>query len=170
VLLTRLSCVAVVEHATLRVHILGVTAHPTAGWVAQHGRTLLLDLDGRVAQFTFLIHDRDTKFTSMVDAVFTSEDRQIIKTPNRAPRANAIMQRWISSLRQELLDRTLVPNARHLRRVLTKYEHHFTTHQPHRSLHQATPLRALPQPDTTEIKIIRRDRLGGTIHEYTQAS
>jgi putative transposase len=169
-LLTRLYCFAVVEHANRRVHILGVTAHPTAGWVAQQARNLLMDLDGRVAQFKFLIRDRDTKFTSMFDAVFASEDIQIIKAPIRAPRANAIMERWIGSLRRELLDRMLILNARHLRRVLTEYENHFNTHRPHRALAQAAPLRALPPPDITETKIIRRGRLGGVIHEYTQVA
>jgi hypothetical protein len=170
VLLTRLYCFAVVEHATRRVHILGVTAHPTADWVAQQARNLVMDLDDLVAQFKFLIRDRDSKFTSMFDAVFASEGVQIIKTPIRAPRANAIMERWIGSLRRELLDRMLILNARHLRQVLAEYENHFNTHRPHRSLGQAAPLRALPPPDTTDISVIRRDRLGGAIHEYTQVA
>jgi putative transposase len=151
VLLTRLSCVAVVEHATRRRHILGVTAHPTADWVAQQARTLLKDLGDHVAQSTFLIRDRDSKFTCMFDAVFASEGIQIIKTPIWAPRANAIMERWIGSLRREILDRMLILNARQLRRVLAEYEHHFTTHRPHRSLAQASPLRAhspSPTPPT----------------------
>jgi putative transposase len=170
VLLTRLYCFAVVEHATRRVHILGVTAHPTADWVAQQARNLLMDLGDLVAQFKFLIRDRDSKFTSTFDAVFASEGVQIIKTPIRAPRANAIMERWIGSLRRELLDRMVILNARHLRQVLAEYENHFNTHRPHRSLGQAAPLRALPPPDTTDISVIRRDRLGGAIHEYTQVA
>jgi hypothetical protein len=170
VLLTRLYCFAVVEHANRRIHILGVTTHPTADWVAQQARNLLMDLDNHTSQFKFLIRDRDSKFTSMFDAVFASEGIQIIKTPTRAPRANAIMERCIGSLRREILDRTLVLNARHLRRVLAEYENHFNTHRPHRSLAQAAPPRTLPQPDTTEIKIIRRDRLSGAIHEYMQVA
>jgi hypothetical protein len=105
-----------------------------------------MDLGDHVAQFKFLVRDRDSKFTSMFDAVFVSEGTQIIKTPIRAPRANAIMERWIGSLRRELLDRMLILNARHLRRVLAEYEHHFNTHRPHRSLGQASPLRAPPSP------------------------
>jgi transposase InsO family protein len=129
-----------------------------------------MDLGDHAAQFTFLIRDRDSKYTSMFDTIFASEGIQIIKTPIRAPRANAIMERWIGSLRRELLDRMLILNARHLRRVLAEYEHHFNTHRPHRSLGHAAPLRALPQPDTTDTKIIRRDRLGGAIHEYMQVA
>jgi putative transposase len=128
VLLTRLSCFTVVEHATRRVHILGVTAHPTADWITQQAHTLLMDLDDLVTQFTFLIRDRDSKFTSMFDTVFTSEGIQIIKTPTRSPRTNAIMERWIGSLRRELLDRILILNTRHLHHVLAEYEHHFNTH------------------------------------------
>jgi putative transposase len=129
-----------------------------------------MDLGDRVAQFQFLIRDRDSKFTNMFDTVFTSEGIQIIKTPIQARRANAIMERWVGSLRREILDRMLIVNVRHLSRVLAEYETHFNTHRPHRALGHAAPLRTLPQPDTTDIKITRRDRLGGIIHEYTKVA
>jgi putative transposase len=170
VLLTRLYCFAVVEHATRRVHVLGVTAHPTADWVAQQARNLVMDLGDRVSQFKFLIRDRDSKFTAMFDAVFLSEGIKIIKSPVRAPRANAIMERWVGSCRREILDRILIVNARHLRQVLAEYETHFNTHRPHRSLAHAAPLRPLPAPAAADIKVIRRDRLGGAIHEYRQVA
>ena len=168
VLLTRLYCFAVVEHATRRVHILGVTAHPTADWVAQQARNLVMDLGDRAAQFRFLIRDRDAKFTNLFDAVFASEGIQVIKTPIQAPRANAIMERWVGSLRRELLDRVLILNARHLRHVRTAYETHFNTHRPHRTLAHAAPLRPLDKPGVGDIKVIRHNRLGGVIHEYAQ--
>jgi transposase InsO family protein len=129
-----------------------------------------MDLGDRATQFRFMIRDRDAKFTSIFDAVFASEGIQVIKTPIQVPRANAIMERWVGSLRRELLDRVLIVNARHLRRVLAKYETHFNTHRPHRSLAQAAPLRPLDGPQTGDIKVIRHDRLGGVIHEYSQVA
>lgn len=170
VLLARLYCFAVVEHATRRIHVLGVTVHPTADWVVQQARNLVMDLGDHAAQFKFLIRDRDAKFTNLFDAVFASEGIRIIKTPIRAPRANAIMERWVGSLRREVLDRMLIVNARHLTRVLAEYQKHFNDHRPHRSLGQATPLRVLPQPAASDLKVIRRDRLGGVIHEYAQVA
>jgi putative transposase len=170
VLLTRLSCLAVIEHATHRIHIPGITAHLTADWLTQQAHNLLMDLGDHAAQFTFLIRDQDSTFTSMFDAIFTSEDIQIITAPIRAPHANSIMERWVGSLRRELLDRMLIVNAQHLRHVLAEYENHTTTHRPHRSLTHTAPLRALPQPNTTNTKVIRRDRLDGAIHEYMQVA
>ena len=83
---------------------------------------------------------------------------------------NAIMERWVGSVRRELLDRILIMNARHLRKVLDEYETHFNGHRPHRILNHASPLRALPDPVNADIKITRRDRLGGLPHEYTQVA
>jgi transposase InsO family protein len=87
-----------------------------------------------------LIRDRDTKFTVGFDAVFQSEGIRIIKTPVQAPGANAIMERWVGSVRREILDRILIINAAHLRKVLAEYETYFNTCRPHRSLNQASPV------------------------------
>jgi transposase InsO family protein len=168
--LTRLYCFAVVEHATRRVHVLGMTANPTAGWVAQQARNLLMDLGERAGSFKFMIRDRDSKFTALFDEVFRAEGIRIVLTASKAPRMNAIMERWVGNVRREILDRILIINAAHLRKVLTEYEDHFNAHRPHRTLDQASPLRALPDPVDADIKVIRRDRLGGLIHEYAQVA
>jgi hypothetical protein len=81
---------------------------------------------------------------------------------------NAITERWVGSVRREILDRILIVNERHLRKVLTGYETHFNGHRPHRALNQASPLRALPDPVDAGLKVIRRDRLGGLLHQYSQ--
>jgi putative transposase len=163
----RLYVLFVVEHATRRVHLLGITANPDGAWVAQQARNYLMDLGDRAAQFTFLIRDRDNKFTGVFDAVFASENIRILRTPVRAPRANAIAERWIGTVRPELLDRILIFNCRHLERVLAKYVMHFNHHRPHRALNQAAPLTALPPPTSpSPLHLRRRDLLGGLIHEY----
>src|ERR1019366_2906604 len=115
---------AVIEHATRRTRILGVTAHPTNTWVTQQARNLLMDLDEHAGAIKFLIRDPDTKFTTAFDAVFTAVGIRILRSPIQAPRANAIMERWIGSCRRELLDQTLIWNQRHLLKVLREYEAH----------------------------------------------
>src|SRR5664279_4991923 len=163
---------AVIEHATRRIRILGVTAHPDNAWVTQQTRNLLMDLDQRAESIKFLLRDRDIKFTAAWDAVFTSTGIRILRSPIRAPRANATRQRWIGGCRRELLDHTLIWNQQHLLRVLRDYETHHNQHRPHRSLGQAAPLRPLPEPvtDLETIRVHRHDRVGGIVHEYTLAS
>jgi putative transposase len=176
--LRRLYVFFTVEHATRRIRILGVTAHPTGAWLVQQARNLLMDLNDALdeagARVRFLIRDRDARFTAAFDAVFTAdgaEGADVIKIPVRAPRANAIVERFVGSIRRELLDRTLIINAAHARRVLSQYEEHFNTHRPHRALRQAAPLRPLPSvPADTIATVVRRDRLGGLLHEYAHAT
>jgi len=169
--LHRLYAFFVIEHATRRVHILGITAHPTGAWLTQLARNLLMDLDDSGRRSRFLIRDRDAKFTAAFDAVFTAADIRIIKTPVRAPRANAIAERFVGSVRRELLDRILITSQRHAAAVLTEYAEHYNNNRPHRALGQAAPLRPLPQRTTSDTNIVRRrDRLGGLLHEYQQVA
>jgi transposase InsO family protein len=169
--LHRLYVFFVIEHATRPAHILGVTAHPTGPWLAQLARNLLMDLDDAERQVRFLTRDRDAKFTAAFDAVLTAADIRIIRTPVRAPRANAIAERFIGSVRRELFDRSLITNQRHAAAVLTEYAKHYNTHRPHRTLGQATPLRPLPHHTARQANgIRRRDRLGGLLHEYQQVA
>ena len=128
-------------------------------------------MDELFGTHTVLIRDRDSKFTGVFDAVFASEGIRILRTPVRAPQANAIAERWIGTLRRELLDRMLIINRRHLTAVLAEYVAHYNHHRPHRALNQAAPLRSLPPPASrSQIHLRRRDLLGGLIHEYAQVA
>jgi putative transposase len=139
--------------------------------VTQQARNLLMNLEGNVEGFKFLIRDRDAKFTAAFDAVIAAAGVRIIKTPIRAPRANAIAERWIASARRECLDRMLITGGRHLRLVLDEYTGHYNVHRPHRTLQQNPPGgRVHPPGDVAGMHVLRRDRLGGLIHEYSQVA
>jgi hypothetical protein len=125
-----------------------------------------MDLGDRSSRFCYLI--RDSKFAAAFDAVFTAEAIRIVRTPVRAPRAKPIAERWIGSLRRELLDRILIVNRRQLEHVLTVFVDHYNTHRPHRSLDQAPPTaRIASQPPVEDAPVHRRQRIGGLINEYT---
>ena len=161
-----------IEHASRRIRILGATAHPTAAWTVQMARNALMDLEEQADRFKFLLRDRGPQFTASFDAVFAAADIQTITTAVRAPVMNAIQERWHRSVRAELLDRTLVWNLAHLRRVLAEYESFYNQHRPHRALDQAAPLRPLPDNvvDLDHFHVTRRDRAGGILHEYHLAA
>jgi putative transposase len=148
-----------------------VTANPTGQWVAQQARNLLMDLADRVGRFKFLLRDRDAKFTDTFDAVFASERIQTLRTPVQAPRANAYAERWVGTVRRELLDRTLIVGRRHLEVALSDHVRHYNQHRPHRSLGQGPPLGVIPPPaPAADVSVVRLDRLGGLIHEYAQVA
>jgi transposase InsO family protein len=171
VLLRRLHVLFFIEHGTLRVHLAGNTAHPTGEWVTQQARNLLMNLGDHADGLKFLIRDRDAKFTAAFDAVLTAAGVRIIKSPVRAPRANAIAERWVFSARRECLDRMLITGERHLRLVLTEYVEHYNGHRPHRTLGQRPPAgRDRPPTMDPNVRVMRRDRLGGLIREYDQVA
>jgi transposase InsO family protein len=171
VFLKRLYVLFVIEVATRRAHVLGVTPHPVGAWVAQQARNLLMKLGVGVGQFRFVIRDRDTKFTAAFDAVFAAEGIEVLRTPVRAPQANAYAERWVGTVRREVLDRMLIFGRRQLLSVLAEYAEHYNVHRPHRALGQAPPLG--PGESAVVVpagSVARRDRLGGLIHEYAQVA
>ena len=166
---------AVIEHATRRVRILSTTAHPTADWVAQLARNLVMDLEDAGAVIAYLVRDRDAKFPARFGQILTDAGITTVLTGVRTPRMNSIMERWVQELRYELLDRTLIWNQRHLLRALREFEEHHNRHRPHQAMDQAAPLRPVPEPisdpgEIARLDIRRRDRFGGVIHEYHRAA
>ena len=137
---------AVIEHATRRIRVLGATPHPTAAWVAQAARNLVMDLEDAGSRARFLIRDRDGKFPALFDALLKDAGVEIVLSGVQMPRMNAVMERWVQTCRRELLDRTLIWNQAHLLHALREFEQFYNSHRPHQGIANARPLRALPTP------------------------
>jgi putative transposase len=166
---------AVIEHHTRRIQVLGATAHPTTSWVAQAARNLVMDLQDAGCRARYLIRDRDGKFPELFDAVLADAGITVVRTGVRMPRMNAIMERWVLSCRRELLDRTLIWDQRHLLRALREFKAFYNHHRPHQGIANGRPPRALPPPITdqdqiAQLDIRRRQRLGGILNEYDHAA
>jgi putative transposase len=171
--LVRLYVLFFIELRTRRVHLAGCSANPDALWTTQQARQLAWSLAERSSLIRFLIHDRDSKFSRAFDEIFKSESIEIIRTPFRAPNANAFAERGVGTIRRDCLDWLLIANRRQLERVLRVYVDHYTTHRSHRVLGLRPPasghrphLVRSNQPG----QIRRRERLGGLIHEYARAA
>jgi len=171
VLLRRVYVFFVFEVGTRRVHILGVTRHPTGEWVTQQARNLMLVLGERTHDFRFLVRDRDAKFTVAFDAVFTDANMSVLRSPPQAPKANAYAERWVSTVRRECLDRMLIFHERQLVHVLAEYATHYNTHRPHRALEQRSPAHVgAIRPPLAGGMVRRTQVLGGLINEYQHAA
>lgn len=157
-----------IEVGTRRVHLAGITAHPTQAWVAQQARQIIWNLQTQQATFTHVIRDNDGKYGAVFDAVFASEGIETVHTPIRAPRANAYAERWVRSVREECLDQLIILNAAHLRYVLHEYEGYFNMARPHQGIGQKIP--DPPPQDSTSGTVRRRDLLGGVLHDYYRAA
>ena len=164
---TQAYVLAVIEHASRRIRILGITLHPTGEWTAQQARNLIMDLGEHAHRVKFMIRDRGPNFTVTFDAILADAGIRTVRCSVRTPRMNAIAERWIGGCRRELLDRTLIWNQAHLRRLLHQYETHHNQHRPHRSLDSAAPLKPLPEPVDLDLYRIRKQaHVGGLINEY----
>jgi putative transposase len=131
---TTVYVLAVIEHGTRRIRVLGATQNPARSWVVQQARNLLMDLDDAGMRVKFVLRDRDAGFTAAFDAVFQAAGVRVVRSAVQALPMNSIMERWIGSCRRELADRALIWNQRHLMTVLREYEDFYNTHRPHRAL------------------------------------
>jgi putative transposase len=168
ILLRRLYVLFFISHGTRRVWLAGCTRNPTGEWVTQQARNLGLDFSE--SGMRFLIRDRDSKYSAPFDEVFRSTGIRIVKTPIRAPKANAIAERFVRTVRAECLDWLLILNRRHLEHVLRVYVQHYNSERPHRALDLRSPQARNAAELTACHPIYRRDRLGGLIHEYYPAA
>jgi putative transposase len=157
-LLKRLYALVFIEHGTRRLHLAGVTEHPTGACTVQQARNLAMDLGDRLGMLRFLIHDRDPLFTTAFGEVFKAEGLRIITTLPKTPRMNAICERVIGTLRREVLDRTLILGERHLALLLREYLGHYNRHRPHQSRQQQPPdIEAQPVQEVVGLRSVRRN-------------
>jgi transposase InsO family protein len=158
----------VVSHAGREVLHAQVTEHPTAEWVAQQ----IVECCGWDREPPrFLIRDRDSRYGSLFDRRIRSLGISQIRTPFRAPQANAIAERWVRSIRQECLDHTFIFSERHLRWVLAEYVTYFNQWRPHRSIGQRAPCAPIPRsPGRQSGKVVAAPVLGGLHHVYQLAA
>jgi transposase InsO family protein len=171
----RMYVLAVIEHASRRVRILGATAHPTGVWVAQVARNLVMDIEDAGCKVKYLIRDRDGKYPNRFDTILADAGIEVLRSGVQMPRMNAIMERWVRTCRHELLDRMLIWDQRHLLSALREFEVFYNGHRPHQGIANARPLAPLPKPITdrdrlAQLNIHRRDRLGGILREYEHAA
>jgi len=162
-----------VDVTSREVFFAGITPNPTGPWTTQAARNLFLRHSDRLTAAKALVRDRGSQFVDTFDEVFRTEGFKIVKTPVRTPVANAFAERWIGSLRRELLDRTLIWNRRQLEGLITDYVEHYNTHRPHRSLHQRPPHADQETGADTPpppIQVVRTTRCNGLINEYRKAA
>lgn len=160
-----------VELSSRRVHVAGCTARPDSDWVTQQARNLSVCLEDRDKPVRFLIHDRDTKYGGGFDSVFQADGVDVIRTPIKAPRANAFAERWVKTVKTECLDWILIVGPRHLQAVLRDYVEHYNRGRPHRGLELLCP-ESQPRARcrVPPANVHRRTRLGGLISEYHEAA
>ncbi len=157
-----------IELGTRRVHVAGCTPKPNSAWATQQGRQMVWELEEQGISIRFLIHDRDSNFSKAFDGVFACEGIKVIATPVRAPNANAYAERWVRSVREECLDKLLVINETHLRRVLHEYVTYYNNARPHQGIDQQSPNPRMAVRNTGPVKC--HDVLGGIIHDYYRAA
>ncbi|MEV6057043.1 integrase core domain-containing protein [Streptomyces sp. NPDC052107] len=169
----RLYAMAFLEHGTRRLHITGVTTHPTRTWATQQARNLSAQLDTRMESLRFVLHDRDAKYAPSFDAVFEAEDMDVLLSAPRAPRMTAHCERVIGTVRREALDHVLLMNEAHARQVLADFERHYNAHRPHQARDQKPPHASGPPAtihDLDSHRLLRTRILGGAINEYRYAA
>jgi transposase InsO family protein len=168
----RLYVLAVIEHASRRIRVLGTTSHPTACWVVQAARNLVMDLEDAGSRARFMIRDRDGKFPGLFDALLADAGIETVLSGIQLPGMNAICERVNGTLHRELLDRILIVGERHLVLVLGEYVAHYNGHRPHQSRRQRPPDRGeQPVRDVADLRSVRRKPVvAGVISEYRHAA
>jgi putative transposase len=156
-----------IELDTRRVHLAGITVNPSGFWTSRAARNLMMRYERKIR---FLIRDGAGQFVASFDEVFRSDGATIVRTPLYTPVANSYAERWVGTVRRELLDRTLVWNRGQLEELLGDYVEHYNTHRPHRTLGQRAPDNPVVVEYRAGQPIRRHPHCAGLVNEYRQAA
>ncbi|MFA9472921.1 MAG: integrase core domain-containing protein, partial [Deltaproteobacteria bacterium] len=155
-LLRRYYLLFFIDITNREVFFAGITANPTGPWTTQAARNLFLRHPDRFAEARALVRDRGSQFIDTFDEIFQTEGLKILNTPVPTPVANAIAERWIGTMRRELLDRTIIWNQRQVEQLVVDYIDHYNAHRPHRSLDRRAPLGTKPPlTDPSHLRIVK---------------
>ena len=171
VLLRRFYLLFFIQIGSRSVYFGGITEHPTGAWTTQAARNLFLHHADGLAGTRALVRDHSSQFTRAFDEIFRTQGPKVLKTPLQTPVANAFAERWIATLRRELLDRTIIWNHQQLQRLIIDYIDHYNTHRPHRSLAQRPP--DPPDPPNQpyqHLEAVKSTRCDGLVSEYRHAA
>ncbi len=159
-----------IDVTTRQVFFGGVTVNPTGEWTTQAARNLFLRHP--FANTRALVRDQASQFIDAFDEIFRTQGMKVLKTPVHTPVANSFAERWIGTLRRQLLDRTIIWNRSQLERLVVDYIDHYNQHRPHRSLNQRPPRpeTTSPSPPPPRLRVVRSTRCDGLINEYRNAA
>ena len=156
----RATCL-VIDIATRRVHIAGITDQPGDVWMKQHARNLTDCVDGFLKRTRYLILDRDPLFTRAFLQMLKDAGVKVVRLPSRSPNFNCYAERWIGSLRSECLSRVIPLGDQHLRRILSEYLVHYHQERNHQGLDNRLIEPVAANTNSGEGRVRRRERVGG---------
>lgn len=159
----------VMELATRRVHVAGITPHPTAAFIEQCARQMTDAFDGFLFGKRYLIHDRDTKFTQVFDGMLKSSGVEPIVLPPRSPNLNAYCERFVRSIKEEVLEQMVMLGEGSLTRAIYQYLAHYHTERNHQGLDNQLIMQE-GKVSGHMGQVVRRERLGGLLSYYHRAA
>ena len=163
--LTRYVVLFVIELATRRVHIAGITSEPDSAWVVQCSRQLTDAVDGFLVSKRFLLHDRDPLFTETFRQTLAASGVETVRLPPKSPNLNAFAERFVRSIKESCLDRVILIGEPSLRRAVREFVAHYHEERNHQGLGNVL-ISPVASQSPSHDRVACRERLGGLLKYY----